>query len=822
MNKFCFAAIFLFSMAFFEQLAEVLPDSVMAASLEVGLSTECLNDSGRMSWHAHQNHFRTASLNHGKELTDLACHRGKGKSVFKELSDPALSYFNSEYELQDNKRSRRMKMSGYWQAIFESLSGLWAYYQVQFARVFWAALVILVGVLLWNWRLLVKMRSRAVSERELIDRLEFKRAMIDGIPHPVSVRDRLGRLVTCNRNFLEQTGMTRKEAQGTRLIDNEWLSEIDAQRLHQEYLNHIEQAENLSGDIILVIRGERREIYHWASPYRNNEGEVSGLVCGWIDVTDRERLHHEIQLAKEQAEEANRAKSKFLATMSHEIRTPMNAIIGMLELALMDSRQSPDDVDAIAVAYDSAKGLLQLLGDILDVAKIEAGKMTLMPERANLRALVDSVARVYEGLARQNGLELRVEMKLDDITDVMIDPLRFKQILFNLVSNAIKFTDTGFVRIGLRSESLANEEIIIYIEVEDSGIGMNSDDLAEVCEPFQQARELAGRASRGGTGLGLTICRTLAEMMGGGLHIESVPGRGTTVSVHLLSSVLEPLENAAVSERPAQIECAPMKILIVDDHEANLFLLSRQLGHLGHMVNVASNARDALTQWMAGEFDLVITDCFMPDITGYELARNIRIIERARGVRRCTVVGLTANAQPDEIQRCRDAGMDGCLFKPIGLQDLRSYLQRINRPEQTLTTDAFDFRAVQALSCDDPTLAVNLLQRLYSANSKDLAQLEPLLQSGNLSALADLAHRIRSAVSLIGATEVCERIRELERACREGACQDQLLVLVAKVLESMNALQLQLTLVIEAGRQEGISRGCPHRTERSANPDSVL
>lgn len=686
-----------------------------------------------------------------------------------------------------------------WIASLKSITDLWNGYQDQLVRVFWGAIAILLGVLMWNWRLLTKMRSRAVSQRELIDRLEFKRAMIDGIPHPISVRDRAGRLVTCNRNFLEYTGMIRKEAQGTRLTDNKWLSETDAQKLHQEYLTHMDQAQSLSRDRVWLVRGERREVHHWATPYRNGGAEIAGLVCGWIDVTERERLHHEVQLAKDQAEEANRAKSTFLATMSHEIRTPMNAIIGMLELAQMNPQErARDDGNPIEVAYDSAKGLLLLLGDILDVAKIEAGHLALVPERASLRELVESVARVFEGLARQKGLQLRLEMLLDGIGDVMIDPLRFKQILFNLVSNAIKFTDVGFVHIEVRSEPLADERIMLHMAVKDSGIGMTGDELAHVCEPFQQA--LAGRASRGGTGLGLTICRTLAEMMGGCLCIESLSGQGTTVSVQLLCSVLAPLSNAAVSACPPQSASTPMKILIVDDHEANLLLLSRQLDHLGHQVVVADNARDALTSWQAGDFDMVITDCFMPDISGYVLAGSIRDIERERKAPRCTILGLTANAQPDEVQRCRDAGMDDCLFKPIGLQELRSYLQRRGGTAVQSALGAFDHNAVLAMSCNDPALVVDLLQRLHSANGKDLTQLEPLLQRRDLVALADLAHRIRSAVSLIGAAGLFERLIGLERACRKDAPQDELQARLHDVLDEMHALQHQLKLAIDAGK----------------------
>ncbi|WP_029573935.1 sensor histidine kinase, partial [Pseudomonas syringae] len=190
--------------------------------------------------------------------------------------------------------------------------------------------------------------------------------------------------------------------------------------------------------------GDRQlTIYHWILPFRDSLGEVQGIIGGWIDISERRQLIEDLQAAKEQADAASRAKSTFLATMSHEIRTPMNAVIGMLELALKRADHGELDRSAIEVAYSSANDLLDLIGDILDIARIESGRLSLNPERANLRRLVESVLRVFDGLAQQKDLELVLELDSRINADVLIDPLRFKQILSNLVSNAIKFTPMG-------------------------------------------------------------------------------------------------------------------------------------------------------------------------------------------------------------------------------------------------------------------------------------------------------------------------------------------------------------------------------------------
>lgn len=213
-----------------------------------------------------------------------------------------------------------------WSASVEMPDSIWQGYRTQFVRLLWGAALALLLVLLWNWRLWLKVRRRQDSEKELSYRLEFKRALIDGIPQPVAVRDRDGRLVTCNIGFLKDTGTLRESAAGSRVSDYPWLTQDDAQALEQIHRQAMEQDGKAASDLVLQIHDDVREIHYWATPYRGPGGEISGVVTGWIDVTERERLHHQLEAAKEQAEEANRAKSTFLATMSHEIRTPMNAM----------------------------------------------------------------------------------------------------------------------------------------------------------------------------------------------------------------------------------------------------------------------------------------------------------------------------------------------------------------------------------------------------------------------------------------------------------------------------------------------------------------
>lgn len=684
-----------------------------------------------------------------------------------------------------------------WSASVEVPDSIWQGYRTQFIQLAWGAALALLLVLFWNLWLWRKVRRRRDSERELNYRLEFKRALIDGIPQPVAVRDREGRLVTCNLGFLKETGIPRDSVSGSRVVDCSWVTQQDAAALQQLHQQAMEQDGKVASDLILQIRNEVREIHYWATPYRGAAGEVSGVVTGWIDVTERERLHHQLEAAKEQAEEANRAKSTFLATMSHEIRTPMNAVIGMLELALTRADQGHWEREPVEVAYDSARSLLTLIGDILDVAKIESGRLTLMPERAHLRDLVESVARVFDGLARQKALELRLEIEAEAACDVLIDPLRFKQILSNLVSNAIKFTDVGQVKIHVSGERIAGERLALEVSVKDSGIGVSEEDQRQLFEPFSQVVR-SSDASRGGTGLGLTICRKLAEMMGGTVRMESRCGEGTTVTVRLLLQTLDSLPEIAPSPAPSVVASAEsLKVLVVDDHVANRLLLSQQLEHLGHQVEIASDGYQALQLWHPGDFDLVITDCNMPILNGYDLARRIRELEAEMEAVPCVIYGFTANAQTDEIETCRRAGMNDCLFKPIGLDNLRKRLETV--PKITLSDNpisdgggqdsAFDLRALREMTGGNPGLIRRLLEELHSSNRVDVDQVWPLWEAGEWKQLADLAHRMKGAARLVNADTLQALCGKLEGGCKDGLDRKELRSRALAVEQAMATLQ---------------------------------
>lgn len=627
-----------------------------------------------------------------------------------------------------------------------------------------AALLLLI-TLGWVFYLRNLINKRAQAERALSDQMQFMSVLIDGTPHPIYVRDSRGRLMACNNAYLDVFGFKLEEVIGKTVVETDTGNMPQAQSFHADYLSLMERGEPQICDRVLKVPGGGvLTIYQWMLPYRDSNGIVVGMIAGWVDVSERQRLLSQLQDAKEDADAANRAKTTFLATMSHEIRTPMNAVIGMIELAQENAEQGRVDQDALEVASMASLSLLELIGDILDIAKIESGHLSLTLEPANLHELLASVARVFEGLARDKGLQLQVE--LDPAIDraVLIDPLRFKQIVSNLLGNAIKFTATGQVRLGAqRMPTSAEDPLNLRLYVEDTGIGISAEDQQRLFNPFIQGSNNE-QSARSGSGLGLVISRNLCEMMGGQLHLSSVLGKGTRVDV-MLALVLTAA--APVSHPVPRVpQARALNILVVDDYPANRLLLARQLSFLGHHIVTAEDGAEGFALWMAGHFDGVITDSNMPVMDGYTLARDIRAHERQRGLIPCLLLGFTANAQPEEAERCRLAGMDGCLFKPTGLEDLRAALaSRTAAAASDAPEPLFDLSMLMTLTGGDKAALNELLMPLLTSLAEDHLLLPALRRQADFAKLHDLAHRVKGGARMVKAHALVACCETLEGVC---------------------------------------------------------
>ncbi|QOY94086.1 PAS domain S-box protein [Massilia sp. UMI-21] len=576
---------------------------------------------------------------------------------------------------------------------------------------------------------------------------------------------------------------------------------------------------------LLHADGSVRWLWENGSGVRDDQGKMSWLDGVILDITERRQMEDALREAKDKAEQAAAARATFVANMSHEIRTPMNAILGFTDV-LLDGELNKEQRRHLDTVRNAGRSLLRLLNEILDTAKLEKGAVELEQNDYNLLSLIDELSSTLAPNARAKGLHLDIHYDPALPTGLRGDELRVRQVLTNLIDNAIKFTPQGSVtlRVGAEGDQLC-------IAVSDTGIGIAPERLQAIFDPFTQADASMTRRF-GGTGLGTTISKQLVELMGGKIWAESELGQGTTFHVRL-PLVLARFASQAPRVRSAAV-LPPLRVLAADDVPQNLELLQLLMARRGHTLTAVADGAAVLAQATSGEFDLVLMDFQMPTLDGLSATRAIRAHEAATGRRRTPVIAMTASVLAEHRRASVEVGMDGFATKPVDWFTLSHEIARVLGLDQQQAQSNADLAVLPA----PPRAVLNRRAGLHRwADKADVyaealdhfgrqyADLGATLQmhaaGGSHQALRMLAHKVRGVAANVGLEQLSDALSRLEQATNAVPTDERD---AALALESSTSALAEALAAIHAGSPQPTvaPEAAPHDLARARRAGGVL
>lgn len=633
-----------------------------------------------------------------------------------------------------------------------------------------AVLVTAVGLTTMTAHLFTRRAAEAAA------RIEQSNALLSSLartaPVAVAMFDRDMRYIEASDRWVRGVGLPREALIGARMYD---LHPEYPQRWREVHARCLAGAtERAEADCWARADGAEMWLMWEARPWRDAKGRIGGLIIVSRNITEQVRAQETLKAAKRQALEASNAKSAFLAAMSHEIRTPLNAVIGLTE-ALLDTELDARQRKLLLEANRSGEHLLALISDVLDLSKLEAGKMALDPAPFDLRDLARGVAEMFASAAERKRVSLEVAIAPNAPEEVIADENRLRQILVNLVGNALKFTPAGRIDIRVRAHRLDAARCELDIEVADTGVGIARERIPMLFEAFEQAAASTARRF-GGTGLGLAICRKLLDEMGGEIACDSAPGVGSIFRVRL------PVETARADAAPrlAGDGAAPLDgalsglcVLFVDDNAANRLVYEEMAKKLGCAAAMAGSGEEAAALVASRRFDAVVMDIEMSQMNGVEATKAIRALAGDAG--RTPVIAATAHALKGDRERFLAAGMNDYVAKPVSRRALAEAVLRARRGEGPADAPSPAPAGLldAAIVADLATLFASdngaLFAELWDSLAAAVSRLDAAGPDADPSVLRKLAHDACGVAGNLGAAALSAALRRIERAAKDGA-----------------------------------------------------